>query len=127
MHQTTERKSWTFLAAPTELPTGQHRFPFSVRLEGSHPASVDMPLGSMSYHLKAVAIVPDNKNRTSCYPTKLEQTIVVKRSIPEELVDSRTGWHVTHACIIRIMRCAFLARCSDGNEFYWLVAAVHSL
>ncbi|KAJ2983248.1 hypothetical protein NQ176_g836 [Zarea fungicola] len=90
MHQSTELKTWTFLAAATELPTGQHHFPFSELLEGSLPASIDMPLGSISYHFEAVAIVLDDRNRTSCYPAKFERTVLIKRSIPEPLSSLRT-------------------------------------
>lgn len=89
-HWTSELKSWTFLVAPTRLPTGQHQFPFCSLLEGSHPASVDTSLVSISYQFKATAIVVDSDNETSCHPIRFERTIMVNRSIPESLYPSRS-------------------------------------
>lgn len=60
---------------------GQHTFPFSVLLEGHLPTTVDGPLNSVSYHLKASAS-PRKVNGSALPTINFEKTLDVKRSLP---------------------------------------------
>ncbi|KAH7629380.1 hypothetical protein B0T09DRAFT_266580 [Sordaria sp. MPI-SDFR-AT-0083] len=78
-HQYTEIKKWQFLDHPLVLAKGRHSFPFSVLLEGHLPASMDAPLASIAYELKAEAVT--KVNGTLQPAIKFEKVLDVKRSL----------------------------------------------
>jgi len=80
-NQYTELKKWVFLERPLLLAKGRHPFPFSILLEGHLPASMDGQLVSIAYEFKAEAIP---KSDSSPHPIRLEKTLDVKRSLPEQ-------------------------------------------
>jgi hypothetical protein len=79
-NQYTELKKWLFLERPLLLAKGKHSFPFSILLEGHLPISMDGALGSIAYEFKAEAVPKSD----SSHPIKLEKTLDVKRSLPEQ-------------------------------------------
>ncbi|KAK5994666.1 hypothetical protein PT974_05151 [Cladobotryum mycophilum] len=86
--QTTVLEAWKFLSHPTALRNGKHQFPFSVHLKGHLPASTDTPIVTISYVLKAEAVVARSSSHstgTSTSTIKFERTLDVKRSLPEPL------------------------------------------
>lgn len=89
--QTMELRAWSFLAQPAVLYRGRHQFPFSALLDGQLPASVDTPLVSITYELKAEAVIAHSSESPAAaanhhYPAaKFAQAISVKRSLPEPL------------------------------------------
>ncbi|KAH8902877.1 hypothetical protein BR93DRAFT_886120 [Coniochaeta sp. PMI_546] len=81
-NQYTELKKWVFLERPLVLAKGKHSFPFSILLEGHLPTSMDGSLVSIAYEFKAEAVP---KSDSSSHSTiKLEKTLDVKRSLPEQ-------------------------------------------
>ncbi|KAI5867911.1 hypothetical protein GGS23DRAFT_1370 [Durotheca rogersii] len=76
--QTSELKTWSFLADPTILSKRTHEFPFSVLLEGHLPATTDNPVVAIRYEFTAEA-----RPRAGLGPAvRLVRTIDVKRSLP---------------------------------------------
>jgi hypothetical protein len=77
-NQYTELKKWIFLERPRRLAKGKHSFPFSILLEGHLPTTMDGQLVAIAYEFKAEAVTkPD-------HAIKLEKTLDVKRSLPEQ-------------------------------------------
>lgn len=79
-NQYTELKKWIFLERPLLLAKGKHSFPFSILLEGHLPTSMDGSLVSIAYEFKAEAVPKSD----TAHPLRLEKTLDVKRSIPEQ-------------------------------------------
>lgn len=67
------------------MRTGTHSFPFSELLKGTNPASTETPSVSISYHLKAEAIVARHPfiAGSSVTPLRLEVPVSVRRYLPE--------------------------------------------
>lgn len=82
-NQYTELKKWIFLERPLVLAKGKHSFPFSILLEGHLPSTMDGALVSIAYEFKAEA-VPKSESSSSHPIIKLEKTLDVKRSLPEQ-------------------------------------------
>ncbi|KOS21035.1 Uncharacterized protein ESCO_004368 [Escovopsis weberi] len=91
--QTTTIQRWEFLSHLTSLGNGKHHFPFSVHLGGHFPASMNTPLVSIAYVIKAEAIISASTtdlkaaahgtDATTCLA--FERTLDVKRSLPEPI------------------------------------------
>lgn len=82
--RTTDVKTWRLLPHPTTtLRRGRHLFPFSALLGGHLPASIDSPVVSIAYELRAETILV--RAPGSCVSARLERPLPVKRSLPEPL------------------------------------------
>lgn len=80
-NQYTELKKWVFLERPLLLAKGKHSFPFSILLEGHLPTSMDGSLVAITYEFKAEAV----PKADAAHPAiRLEKTLDVKRSLPEQ-------------------------------------------
>ncbi|KAK0703851.1 hypothetical protein B0T26DRAFT_744533 [Lasiosphaeria miniovina] len=78
-NQYTDLKTWNFLPQPLTMTKGEHSFPFSVLLDGHLPSTMDGPLVSIAYEIKAEAI--PRSNGTCLTPVRLEKVLEVKRSL----------------------------------------------
>lgn len=98
-HRYIQLESWQLLREPTTLLRGTHLFPFSTHLDGSQPTTADTPIFSISYELKAEAMVINQTPQTPSAneqpgtppnpsPIKFELAVPVKRCIQEPLYPS---------------------------------------
>ncbi|KAL2271957.1 hypothetical protein VTJ83DRAFT_1328 [Remersonia thermophila] len=80
-HQHTELKKWELLPHPLVLRRGKHFFPVSVLLEGHLPATLDTPMVSIAYELKAEAVPASREGAVAHPPIRLERILDVRRSL----------------------------------------------
>ncbi|MBE3044572.1 hypothetical protein IMZ48_18790, partial [Candidatus Bathyarchaeota archaeon] len=68
----------------TNTISGIHRFPFTELLDGRNPASIETPTVTITYHLKAEAIVARHPLTAGSYvtPLRLELPLPVRRCLP---------------------------------------------
>ncbi|PGH11884.1 hypothetical protein AJ80_06949 [Polytolypa hystricis UAMH7299] len=74
--RTAELSKWEFLTEPILLKKGNHEFPFSYLLPGHLPATSTGSLGSIEYHLSAVAQTSSGEEIRFQSPLKVQRAIL---------------------------------------------------